>query len=74
MAFFAGSGSTVPPYRLTTDRVMYNCKAWSLSFSLLNFADEFQYLWCFIMEIFVTECVSVSFHIGIYRGKLKQHG
>lgn len=52
---------------------MYNCKAWSMSFSLLNFVDEFQYLWCFMMEIFVAAFVSVYFHIGIYKGKLKQH-
>ena len=73
MVFVAWSGSTVPPYRLTIDRVMYNCKAWSMSFSLLNFADEFQYLWCFMMEIFVAAFVSVYLHIGIYKGKLKQH-
>ena len=52
---------------------MYNCKAWSLSFSLLNFADEFQYLLCLMTEIFVAEFVSVYLHIGICGGKLKQH-
>jgi hypothetical protein len=52
---------------------MYNCKAWSLSFSLLNFVDEFQYLLCLMTEIFVAEFVSVYLHIGICEGKLKQH-